>query len=133
MAWSLPAKTGCRTKVSTRSMMVDSRGMTIPPVMINNVELSDVRSIAFASRIPKRPVASDRDAATSAPPRGRLTAVRPNRRARDESDGPGPPGAKLVLADPIRRLVGAAAPSRPSPGESPAGRGYNVTPGSTIL
>ena len=45
MAWSLPAKTGWRTKVSTRSMMVDSRCMAIPLVISNDDALSDLLSI----------------------------------------------------------------------------------------
>src|SRR3954467_11314762 len=45
MAWSLPAKTGWRTNVSTRSMMVDSRGMAIPLVMSHDDPLSDLLSM----------------------------------------------------------------------------------------
>src|SRR3954470_19271354 len=67
MVCSLPAKTGWRTRVSTRSMMVDSRGMAIPLVVIYDDEFSDLLYIAFASRIPLQPIASDRDSAASAP------------------------------------------------------------------
>ena len=122
MTLSLPAKTGCRMKVSTRSMIVDSSGMTIPPVINNDVDCSDVPSIAFASCIPKQPLEPDRDAAARVPPRGRLAAVRSRRGARDENEGPGPLGTRLVRAHPTRRAhfgdVVVARASRPCPGRA---------------
>jgi hypothetical protein len=41
--------------------------MAIPLVMSHDDELSDLLSIVFASRVPKQPVESDRDASASAP------------------------------------------------------------------
>jgi hypothetical protein len=43
--------------------------------MSHDDPLSDLLSIAFASRIPKQPVESDRDAAGEYAARGRLVAV----------------------------------------------------------
>jgi hypothetical protein len=100
MAWSLPAKTGWRTKVSTRSMMVDSRGMAIPIVMSHDDKLSDLLSIAFASRIPKQPVESDRDAAASAPVPDALPPAGP-------AAGPGTRGTVLVPQGPGRWSSGS--------------------------
>jgi hypothetical protein len=93
MAWSLPAKTGWRTTVSTLSMMVDSRGMAIPLEISHDDKLSDLLSIVSASCIPKQPVESDRDAEASAPLPYALPPAGP-------AAGPGTRGAVLVPQGP---------------------------------
>ena len=109
--------------------------MTIPPVMSNDVELSDVLSLAFASRMPKRPVESDRDAAASVRASRIASPLSESRHSRPghESESSGPAGTMLVLAYPDPAIRRRRRPIPSESGESPAGRGYNVTPVSTIL
>jgi hypothetical protein len=107
--------------------------MAIPPILGNDVELSDVLSIAFASRIPNQPVVSDRDAAANAQPRVRLTVLRSRRRDGNDSESPGLPGTILVLAHPDRPIAGDDGPCRRLGTVVNGSRLYNAMPGSTIL
>jgi hypothetical protein len=110
MVWSLPAKTGWRTSVSTRSIMLDSRGMAIPLVMNHVVESSDfLLSLRKSHTKAAGRVQSRRGKECAAT--GCLSTVRARILVRNESDSRGPSGTRLVLALPIRRSVRDAVPS----------------------
>jgi hypothetical protein len=113
MAWSLPAKTGWRTRISTRSIMLDSNGMAIPLVMSHDDELSDLHSNLIRKSHTKIAGRVRSQRGGECLPSGRLVAGRSRRRAWHARGASGPSetrqmGLRFPSEDP------SVTPARPS-------------------